>query len=223
MSQYYSGQRAQSYNTRWHTFTQKTLEEVTALLDMATLHHLYQQAQPLRILDVACGTGVLLQYLLSQFPDAQVFGVDASADMLKQAQSALKGYPFVDLQQATVGTGATSLPHYPPHSFALITCTNALHDIPEPVATLTTLKQLLAPQGQLVVEDYARREPPFPWFMFEWLIRRIERGHVQAYTLAEAHALGIQAGLSIAAKHTFSVDWLWHGWVLRMEEKEERS
>lgn len=222
MSQYYSGRRAQFYNQRWYTFTQKTLEEVSALLDMVTLQHLYQQGRPLRVLDVACGTGVLLQFLLSQFPEAQVFGIDASADMLKQAQSTLRGYPSVDLQQVTVEAGATAFSSYSPHSFALITCTNALHEFPEPVATLAELKHLLAPQGQLVVEDYARRDPPFPWFLVEWLAQRIESGHIRAYTLAEAHALGTQAGLSIAAERAFPVDWLWHGWAVHMVQ-EERS
>ena len=91
-------------------------------------------------------------------------------------------------------------------SFALITCTNALHAFPEPEATLLALKRLLAPQGQLIIEDYARREPPFPWFLVEWLARRIEGGHVHAYTLAEARILGVQAELSITAERAFTVD-----------------
>ena len=64
MSWYYRGRRAQIYDKRWHTFTQKTLEEVMVLVDMATLQHMYQQTGPFRILDVACGTGVLLIGLL---------------------------------------------------------------------------------------------------------------------------------------------------------------
>ncbi len=43
-----------------------------------------------RVLDVACGTGILLKQLLEQAPD-----VDASADMLAQARDVLKGQPNV--------------------------------------------------------------------------------------------------------------------------------
>ena len=35
-----------------------------------------------RVLDVACGTGVLLRKVLDRVPDAEAYGVDASADML---------------------------------------------------------------------------------------------------------------------------------------------
>jgi SAM-dependent methyltransferase len=58
-------------------------------------------------------------------------------------------------------------------------------------------------------------EPRFFWAAFEWLLRSIERTNVRAYNLAEAQALCQQAGLHVASEHVFTVDWLWHGWVVR--------
>jgi ubiquinone/menaquinone biosynthesis C-methylase UbiE len=215
MSTYYTGKRAQHYNTRWHTFTARTLEETLAMIDVAALRNVPERLGRLpRLLDVACGTGILLKELLERVPNAEAYGVDASADMLAQARMALKDQAGVQLEQVEVGAGETAKLPYARESFDLITFTNALHDIPDPVGTLAGLRRLLAQEGQLVVEDFARREPPFPWFVVEWLARQIEGTYVQAYTLAEAQSLCQQAGLHVACGRSFTVDWLWHNWVL---------
>ena len=158
---------------------------------------------------------MLLKWLLERLPDAEAYGVDASADMLEQAASALRDQPHVHLEQVVVGTGETAGLPYAPETFDLITFTNALHDLLEPAATLSGLKRLLFSGGQFVMEDFARREGPFPWAIFEWLLQRVggERGH--ASTLTEAQALCKQAGLHVACGKAFTVNWLWHAWVLR--------
>jgi ubiquinone/menaquinone biosynthesis C-methylase UbiE len=190
MSTYYTGKRALHYNTRWHTYTARTLEETTAIIDVAALHLVPERlGRCPRVLDVACGTGILLKQLLALVPGIEAYGVDASADMLEQARVALKGQLHVHVEGAQIGTGETANLPFAPETFDLITCTNALHDMPEPAGMLAGLKRLLAPGGQLVVEDFAPREPRFFWAAFEWLLRRIERNSVRAYTLAEAWEL----------------------------------
>ena len=168
-----------------------------------------------RLLDVACGTGIFLRRLLEQVPDAEAYGVDASEDMLAQARAALQDQSHVHVACVKIGTGETANLPYARETFDLITFTNALHDIPDPVGTLAGLRRLLAQEGQLVVEDFARREHVFLWSAFEWLLQRLEGNRVHAYTLAEAQSLCQQAGLHVASGRSFTVDWLWHGWVLR--------
>ena len=186
------------------------------MIDFATLRGVPERlGRPPRVLDVACGTGILLKELLERVPGIAVYGVDASADMLVQARMALKGQQHVHLERVQIGTGETANLPYSQETFDLITFTNALHDMPDPVGTLAGLRRLLAQEGQLVVEDFARREPPFPWVVIEWLMRRIEGTYVHAYTLAEAQSLCQQAGLHVAYGRSFTVDGLWHGWVLR--------
>src|SRR6266849_5434572 len=119
------------------------------------------------------------------------------------------------VQSSRVRSRMVDILAYAPETFDVITCMNVLHDLSDPVAVLAGLRRLLAPEGQLVVEDFARRKFPFPWAVFEWLMRRIERGHVRAYTLEEAQSLCMQAGLRVADKTAFTIDWLWHGWTLR--------
>jgi ubiquinone/menaquinone biosynthesis C-methylase UbiE len=216
MSRYYTGRQARSYNARLRTFSERTLSEAQAMVDQARLRNvLEQEGRPPRVLDVACGTGILLSQLLGQVPEIEAYGIDASADMLVQARIRLHGLPQVRLEQVEVGTGERAHLLYSLETFDLITCTNALHDMPDPVGTLVGLRQLLAPGGQLVLEDFARREPPFPWRAFEWLVRLVVGRQVHAYTLAEAQSLCRQAGLRIACEKAFSVDWLLHGWALR--------
>ena len=65
------------------------------------------------------------------------------------------------------------------------------------------------------MEDFAPRERPFPWGAIEWFLRRVggERGH--ALTLAEAQTFCRQVGLRVNCGKAFTVNWLWHAWVLR--------
>jgi ubiquinone/menaquinone biosynthesis C-methylase UbiE len=218
MSKYYTGKRAQHYNTRWHVFTSRTLAETLARIDITALHSVPERlGRCPRVLDVACGTGILLKQVLNQMPGIEAYGMDASADMLAQARATLQDQPHVHLTCAQIGTGEASNLSYAHETFDLITCTNALHDMPEPVALLSALGRLMAPGGQLVVEDFAPREPRFFWATFEWLLQLFEGNSVHAYTLAEAQSLCEQAGLHIASGKEFTIDWLWHGWVLRTE------
>ena len=186
------------------------------MIDVAALRSVSERLGRLpRLLDVACGTGILLRRLLDLVPDAEAYGVDASEDMLAQARIALKGQPHVHVERVKVGTGETAGLPFAQETFDLITCTNALHDMPEPVATLSGLRRLLVPGGQLVVEDFARREPVFLWSAFEWLLQRLEGSRVHAYTLSEAQSFCKQAGLHIARGREFKVDWFWHAYVIQ--------
>lgn len=218
MSSSYTGWRARSYDRWWGTYTART---VTATLEMIDMDLLRQASERLgcapRVLDVGCGTGVLLRCLLEWLPTLEVEGIDASADMLRQAQATLRDWPQVQLFQAEVGPGPQADLPYAPGSFDLITCTNLLHYLAAPIPTLTGLRQLLAPGGQLVLEDYARRGAPFPWRAFEWLVRRVDVGHVRAYTLSEAESPCLNAGLHIASERAFPITWLWQGWTLRVQ------
>ncbi|HWZ17869.1 MAG TPA: class I SAM-dependent methyltransferase [Ktedonobacteraceae bacterium] len=215
MSRYYKGKQAYQYNIRWQRFNTRTLSETLAMIDMTALHSIKErQGRMPRVLDVACGTGLLLKQLLAQVPGMEAYGLDASADMLAQAQATLKDQPHVHLERMQIGRGTASNFPYGQKNFDLITCTNALHDMPEAVAFLAGLGKLLAPGGQLVVEDFAPRQPRLIWAVFEWFLQQIKGNKVHAYTLKVALSLCEQAGLHVASEKRFIIDWLWHGWVL---------
>ena len=219
MSRYYVGRQAHLYNTRLCAFSDRTLSEALAMVDFDALRYAGKlQGRAPRIFDVACGTGLFLKRVLERAPEIVAYGIDGSADMLEQARAALSGYPHTHLEQLVISAHGTATLPFTPATFDLITCTNALHALPNPLAALTEWRRLLTPQGQLVLEDFARREPPFPWAPFEWLVRRVVGEAVHVFTLSEAKALCLEAGLQVAAHNVFKVDWLLHGWALRATE-----
>jgi len=222
MNRYYKGKHAHHYDTRWLSFNTRTLSETLAIIDIKALSNIQQrQGRIPRVLDVACGTGLLLKQLLSQVSDMKVYGLDASRDMLAQARIALQEWPNVHLEHLRIEKGmALNLPYALEH-FDLITCTNALHDMPEAVTLLAEFGKLLVPGGQLVVEDFAPRQPRLLWATFEWFLQLVEGNKVHAYTLKEAKLLCEQAGLRLDREKVFTIDWLWHGWVLSVYRKDQ--
>jgi ubiquinone/menaquinone biosynthesis C-methylase UbiE len=209
---YYSGKRARSYNRSWQTFSARTLAATCSVIDLTQLREV---ARVPRILDVACGTGLLLQRLSQLFPQAELYGVDASQDMLSQARLLFEHDARAHFIRASLNDEEMAGLPYEPAFFDLITCTNALHYLDHPVMVLRDLVQLLAPDGQIVIEDYARRTSPFPWRLFEWVMKRVDPQYRRAYTLQEAQELCRVAGLQLMSAQAFPVDYLWQGWVIR--------
>ncbi len=222
MRTYYTEKRATSYNRTWKAFSEKTLAATCSSIDLTRLQKVAQtRERSPRILDVASGTGLLLQLLAHLIPQAELYGVDESQEMLAQARLPLGNHPRVHLAQAVIKGGKMADLPYQPASFDLITCSNAFHYLDDPVAVLRGLAVLLVPQGQIVIEDYARQTFPFPqkvfWKAFEWFIKRVDPQHIRAYSLTEAQTLCQAAGLQVMAAKHFSIDLLWQGWVLRAE------
>lgn len=215
MRSYYTRARAIRYNRTWRGFSQKTLTATLGALDCEALHQ--EQKHPLRILDIGCGTGLLLQQLGKMIPDAELYGIDASAEMLTQAHHALSSYPCVTLLQARLAKGEVSRLPYGPHFFDLITCTNTLHYLEAPIPLLQELKYMLEPDGQLVIEDYTLRGFPFLRKIIEWGIHVYDPQHVRLYTQVEMEGVCTQVGLHIAHAEAFPIDLFCDGWVLRVD------
>jgi ubiquinone/menaquinone biosynthesis C-methylase UbiE len=215
MSAYYRGEGARSYDQRHRHFTGRTLSETLGALDVEALaDHAERQQHVPRLLDVACGTGVLLSLLHERIPSAELSGIDGSKDMLALAHKRLAGVPHLRLEHIVLGpTAQTGFP-FPAESFDLITCTNALHAMPDPIATLTAFHHLLAPEGHLILGDFAWRPPSFSWGILARMARRAGAGSLHPYTFAQARSLCEQAGLSIVHAHAFVIDWLLCGWVI---------
>lgn len=216
MKTYYTGKRAAFYNRTWKRFSEKTLAATCSAIDLAQLQEI-ARTRELRILDVACGTGLLLQWLANLIPQAKLYGVDESQDMLAQASQILDSSPHIHLMRAALKRKTSAHLPYAPASFDLITCTNAFHYLDDPVTILHDLSLLLRPQGQMIIEDYAHRSFPFPWQPFEWLIKHIDPQHVRAYSLLEARVCCQSAGLQVLDAQNFSIDLLWRGWVIRVQ------
>ncbi len=215
MKTYYTSKQAQSYNKNWKVFSEKTHAAICSVIDFARLEKMCEAPeQHPRILDAACGTGLLLQRFATIIPCAELHGVDASQDMHVQARLTFREQAKVHFIQATLQEGKRAGLPYEAGSFDPITCANTLHYIKDPVAVMHGLAELLTAEGQFVIEDYARRSFPFPWRIFEWLIRKRDPQHVQAYTLAEVQHFCREAGLHVQVAKNFPIDVVWSGWVI---------
>src|SRR5260370_27527178 len=85
MNTYYTGKHASRYNRTWRTFLQKTLSATFSASDAETLQQRAStRGRPLRILDAACGTGLLLEQFTQLLPRAELYGIDESQAMLAQ-------------------------------------------------------------------------------------------------------------------------------------------
>jgi SAM-dependent methyltransferase len=116
----------------------------------------YATAGP--VLDVGCGTGVLLERVVDAGHKA--VGLDPSRGMLTQLRARRPEIP------AVVGDGA-ALP-FPDETFALVYCVAVLHHVAEKKAvrqTLAEMSRVTRRGGHILVWDHNPANPYWPWLM----------------------------------------------------------
>jgi ubiquinone/menaquinone biosynthesis C-methylase UbiE len=105
---------------------------------------------PLRLLDVACGTGRLLRMLGGALPGVRLTGVDLSPFYVSFARAALPR----ELDVSLVCENAESLP-FPDGHFDATTCLYLFHELPPKVRSrvMSELARVTRPGGLVVVGD----------------------------------------------------------------------
>lgn len=100
-------------------------------------------------LDLGCGVGEAAMALSRAFPRAQILGIDPDERAIARARQAAEAQGLNGLRFMT-GT-IESLPAEP--RFDLVLLLDCLHDLAEPVATLRSIRERLAPGGVLFVME----------------------------------------------------------------------
>lgn len=118
--------------------------------------------RPQRILEVGCGTGRNLNALRAVFRDADITGIDLSADMLRVAKARTQGMRLVQrAYDAPVG------------GFDLILCSYALSMFnPGWEHAIDTAAADLNPGGMIAVIDFSHTGSP-------WFEKWMRRNHVR--------------------------------------------
>jgi SAM-dependent methyltransferase len=108
--------------------------------------------QDVRILDAGCGTGVGTEYLVHLNPQAQVTGIDLSAEALAVARERCRrsGANRVDFHHLSLYDAAQL-----PGEFDLINSVGVLHHLPDPIRGIQSLAAKLAPGGLMHIFVYA--------------------------------------------------------------------
>jgi ubiquinone/menaquinone biosynthesis C-methylase UbiE len=130
---------ASRYDRRWSRYLDASLR--------ATMERAGSIAPEAQVLDVGCGTGLLLARVLAEQPRAVVAGADLSAAMLARARERLP--ERVPLLCADVA----ALP-FASGRFDLVLSSSSMHFWAEPQAALAELRRVLRPGGRAVITDW---------------------------------------------------------------------
>jgi ubiquinone/menaquinone biosynthesis C-methylase UbiE len=109
-------------------------------------------ASGLRMLDVGCGSGRILNRLAEIFPKSRFAGIDLSKDATDAARAEasaknLRNVEFVTADLSDFDTTAT------PNGFDLVTTLDAVHDQSRPLNVLKGIHRSLVDDGVYVMQD----------------------------------------------------------------------
>jgi ubiquinone/menaquinone biosynthesis C-methylase UbiE len=123
----------------------------TALLDAAGLH------TGERVLDVACGTGVVTRLAAEQAgPNGAVAGLDINPAMLAVARSVPSSGAAIEWHEAS----AESLP-LADGSFDVVLSSLGLQFVPDKASALREMRRVLVPDGRLAIATVGPTSQPF--------------------------------------------------------------
>jgi ubiquinone/menaquinone biosynthesis C-methylase UbiE len=159
-----------------------------------------------RHLEVACGTGTLLELVLrwrrwKHLPQVHVVGVDYAESMLAGAERRFSGKPNIELRHADVA----ALP-YQQDSFDTVNIANAVHCFPDVDGALKEILRVTKPGGTVAANVllYPRTIWPFTPIA-DWIDRwGMRRGILYTpYRLDEIRRRLVDSGFEIVSQTVF--------------------
>lgn len=99
------------------------------------------------VADIGCGAGTAAILMAEAFPSSTVTGFDVSTESLAIANARAS-----DVDNVSFGEySAEAIPLEPPHD--LVTAFDVIHDLADPLAGLTRIRESLAPDGQFLMME----------------------------------------------------------------------
>jgi len=165
------------YNEGWTRWDDMKIYGPTARHTRRFVLSLLKGLEINSVLDVGCGTGLLLRQILEKYPNIQVTGSEYSAQGLEIAKKRLPKAEFhaIDLSKENLG-----------REFDLVTCIDVLEHIEDDRAAL---KNLLAMTGKYMVLSVPLGR------LIE--VERERVGHVHGYSRLEVRRKVQEAGFEI--------------------------
>ncbi|MGH8289950.1 MAG: class I SAM-dependent methyltransferase [Steroidobacteraceae bacterium] len=182
---------APEYDARWSFYIEATTSATLARLS---------SSPTARILDVGCGTGVLLQRLAQSQPQATLIGIDPVPEMLTVARRR------VPLSIALHEGWVEELP-FADSDFDLVVSCSMLHYVRQPVVALREMGRVLRPGGELVITDWC--DDYLTCRVYSCWLRLTGSSHVKTYSERECRRLLEEAGYSQAQIERYKINWLW--------------
>jgi len=196
----------------WQRVLGRVLALITPLRDAAGGRVMWLAAQqPMRVLDVGCGSGQLLAFLRDQ--GCEVSGIEPDLEAVRVARQHYGLEVYHGLLEDGVFSDA---------SFDAVVMSHVIEHVPDPIALLAACRRMLRPGGRVVVvtpnmASLGRRVLGTKWYLGwgpPW--------HLLLFDPTTIRAVATHAGLRVAAIHT-SARKARLGWTVNRLLKQHRS
>jgi len=184
-------QVAEKYDDKWSFYVKATLQETLNRIEVYSGQ---------RVLDIGCGTGILLETLEKKNPGIILAGVDPTQEMLDIAGRRLS--KKVHLERSW----AEKLP-FEAETFDIIISCNTFHYIREPIVALKEAMRILKPAGKLVITDWCADY--ITCRICELFLLIFNEAHFKTYRKRECYNLLCSSGFNDIKIDRYRINWLW--------------
>lgn len=182
---------AARYDRKWATYIAATVRETLKRLP---------QAHKGRLLDVACGTGALLDAVSAVRPNMTLAGVDLTPEMLDVARQRLGS-------RASLACGTADALPFRTAGFDIVVVANSFHFFQGPEDVLTEICRVLRPDGTLIITDWC--DDYLTCRVCDRLLRLFDPAHHRIYGSDDCQALLARRGFEVAGLDRYKISWLW--------------
>ena len=179
------------YDRRWSSYIDGSVRETVSRMAIRSGD---------RVLDIGCGTGVLLRLLSDTVPDLTVFGIDLCPEMIAVAKRRLPG-------SAGLAEGRVDALPFADESFDIAVSTSAFHYFRAPQRALREMRRVLRVGGRLLITDWCHDD--LTCRVCDVFLRRLNRAHYRAYRASECRDLLKSAGLAEVVVERYKINWFW--------------
>lgn len=182
---------AACYDDRWSFYNQASLRETRRRLALKPGEHL---------LDVGCGTGLLLATLAESIPGARLSGVEPSSGMLAVARERLGG-------SAKLAQGPAEALPFPDGHFDVVVSTSAFHYFRQPRTAVREMSRVLRPGGRLVISDWCLDYLTVR--LLDGWLRLTDPAHFRSYGSRQLAAFLEAAGMEGVRVERYRISLFW--------------
>ncbi len=191
-----------SFSAIWTQWLRKTTSELAHLadqhvkermpfLDLLSRH--ITESNPMRVLEIGCGTAIDSHYLAKRFPSVHFHAIDISDQAVAIAQ---KMGNILDSSAVITQGSLEDLP-YTDGNFDLIFSQGVMEHFPDPYPGMREQVRVLSPNGELIV-NVPQKYNPYTFHKHALMKRGIwEYGWETEYSFFDLKKMGDPLGLSI--------------------------
>jgi SAM-dependent methyltransferase len=183
-----NGASVDYWEAHWRAYAESTSDNPAQEFRRQLIAHaVRRQGSPAQVLDIGSGQGDLLASLRAEWPEAELAGLELSAEGIRRAVAKVPGARFWQIDLLTQQLGAPEIVDWA----EVAICSEVLEHVDDPSRLLRNAARYVAPGGLVVVTV-----PGGPRTAFD---RHI--GHRRHYRPHALRAVVEQAGLDVVDVH----------------------